>query len=99
MELLTSVLPRHVSHIGAKYASRVSPLEDSLKGLEGKDSISWTDELSKQFKDVQTLHKSPSLLTIPVPTDHLIMRVDASPVNSGIGATLFLRRDEKTASC
>ena len=48
-----------VSRCFPKYASWVSPLEDSLKGLEGKDSISWTDELRKQFKDVQNLLKSP----------------------------------------
>ena len=83
-----------VSRCFPKYASLMSPLEDALKGLEGKDSIVWSDELLKQFKEVQTILKSPAILTIPIKSDHLIMTVDASPVNKGLGATLYVQRNK-----
>ena len=39
--------------------------------------------------------KSPVAITIPTPDDKLIITVDASPVNNGLGATLFVLRNGK----
>ena len=33
------------------YASLVSPLEDAIKGLQGADSIEWSDALVQAFKE------------------------------------------------
>jgi len=77
------------------YSSLLSPLEDATKGLEGANSINWTQALTTCFNKAQTALRSPSILTIPKPSDHLILTVDASPVNKGLGATLFLQRDGK----
>ena len=78
-----------------KYASLTSPLEDALKGLDGKDHVKWTDELLSQFRKVQSILKSPAILTIPVKSDQLLLTVDASVVNKGLGATLFVIREQK----
>ena len=78
-----------------KYASLVSPLEDSTKGLNGSQMITWTPELQKVFDKVQCALKMPHTLTVPRPTDQLVLTVDASPVNNGISGTLFVVRNGK----
>ena len=70
----------------------MSPLEASIKGLEGKQLIPWNSDLTKHFQDAQKALHKPDVLTIPRKSDKLTMMVDASPVNSGISATLFLSR-------
>ena len=73
----------------------MSPLESCIKGLQGSQKISWTDELRTQFREAQTALKSPAILTIPTASDKLILTVDASPINDGIGSTLFVVRNGK----
>ena len=82
-----------ISRCIPKYSSLMSPLEDSIKGMQGSQHILWTDELRAHFKRAQDALKSPAVLTIPTPSDKLILTVDASPVNNGIGSTLFVVRD------
>ena len=77
------------------YSSLMSPLEGCIKGLLGSQQITWTDELRAHFHAAQVALRSPAVLTIPVPTDKLTLTVDASPVNDGIGCTLFVIRDGK----
>ena len=78
-----------------KYSSLVAPLEDSIKGLKGSEAVNWTPELVTLFKKVQVALKLPYTLTIPRPLDQLVLTLDASPVNNGISATLFVVRNEK----
>ena len=78
-----------------RYASLLSPLDDSTKGLEGVNTSTWTPDLQAHFSKAQSSLQSPSILSIPRPSDHLMCTVDASPVNKGLGATLFLYRDKK----
>ena len=78
-----------------KYSSLMSPLEDSIKGLERSAKIDWTPERLTHFHRSQEALKSPDTLTMPIPSDQLIMTVDASPVNDGICATLYIHRNGK----
>ena len=78
-----------------KYASLVSPLEDSIKGLQGQQKIQWTSCLNEQFENCQAALKSPKAITIPNPSDRLVLTLDASVVNKGLGATLFVIRGSK----
>ena len=75
------------------YSSLMSPLEACIKGMQGSQQITWSDELRGHFMKAQNALKSPAVLTLPRPSDKLILTVDASPVNDGIGATLFVVRD------
>jgi len=77
------------------YSLLLFQLEDATKGLEGVNSINWTEPLTTCFNKAQVALRSPKILTIPKPSDHLILTVDASPANKGLGATLFLQRDGK----
>ena len=75
-----------------RYSSLASPLEESIKGLNGSQHVTWTDELLQHFARCKEALKSPLVLTIPTPEDKLLLTVDASPSNAGIGATLFTCR-------
>ncbi len=86
---------RAISRCIQRYSSLLSPLEDSVKGIKGNQAITWTSDLETAFLEAQKALKSPRALTIPHPTDKLIMTVDASPLNKGLGATLFILRDNK----
>ena len=77
------------------YSSLVSPLEEAIKGLQGCQRIEWSEELLASFKQVQVTLKDPAILTIPRPTDILQLEPDGAVVNKGIGATLFVIRDDK----
>ena len=78
-----------------KYASLSSPLEDCIKGLQGSQKVTWTEDTKLAFGKIQEALKSPCSLTIPRPADQLVMTVDASPLNNGIAATLFVVRNGK----
>ena len=79
-----------MSHCIPRYASLLSPLEDSTKGLQGSQQIVWSSELLTYFKRCQEALKSRRTLIIPTPSDKLVMSVDASPVNQDISAILFV---------
>ena len=78
-----------------RYSSLMSPLEDSIKGLTGAERITWTEELRASFDKAQSKLKETKTLTIPRPTDSLVITVDASPSNNGIGATMYVIREGK----
>ena len=78
-----------------RYASLVSPLEDSIKGLQGAQRITWTTDLYEAFQHCQDALKTPRTITIPRPDDKLILTVDASPLNNGISGTLFISRNKR----
>ena len=74
-----------------RYASSLSPLEDSTKGiLTGAELIKWSPDLLSHFQKAQLFLKSPSTLTIPTDSNQLVLTVDASPINRGLGATLLI---------
>ena len=74
-------------------SSYLSPLEDSIKGLKGGDHIKWTPSLSAAFSEAKEVLKDPKSLTLPCPEDKVCITVDASPLNRGLGATMFINRD------
>ena len=86
---------RAISRCIAGYSSLLAPLEQSIKGLQGAQLIIWTPQLESYFLETQSALKSPRALTIPISSDKLVLTVDASPLNNGIGATLFILRDNK----
>ena len=75
------------------YATLVSPLEDDIKGLQGSQTIIWSQDLHQVFRKAQEALNFPRTLTIPRPFDRLLMTVDASPKNMRLGAILFIIRD------
>ena len=78
-----------------RYASLLSPFEESVKGLQGNQAITWTDELRAYFTKAQEALRCPHVVTVPTRSDRLVITTDGSPVNKGLGATLFAERNGK----
>ena len=66
-----------------------------LKDLQGNHLITWSSELTEDFNTAQTALKSTKIITIPKPTHQLVLTVDTSALNEGLGATLFSQRGDK----
>ena len=86
---------RAITRCFDKCTSLISPFEDSIKGLQGAQRVQWSEDLTSSFKKIQELLKSPHILIVPRPTNHLIISMDASPANKGIGSTLFVGRNHQ----
>ena len=74
------------------YASLLFPLDIACCGLEGAQKIVWSPELTKHFKAAQKALANPQTVTIPIPSDTLVLTVHASPVNKALAA-LFVDRN------
>ena len=78
-----------------QYASFLSPLEDAIKGIKGSQNIIWDKTFLRHFNTTQAALRNPQTLTIPRKYDQLMLTVDASPMNKGLGTTLFVNRSGK----
>ena len=72
-------------------SSHLSDLEAAIAGKQKSDKIAWDDTLRNSFKKAQDALKTTSCITIPKPSDQLVITHDGSKV--GIGAILFVNRD------
>ena len=92
------------SFIGAfKVLSRVIPgcstllakLDDTVAGRESKEKIQWTDDLRASFNKAQTALTSAHTISLPIPSDQLWIVTDGALRKPGIGATLYVTRNDK----
>ena len=73
----------------------VSPLDDAIAGQQSTEKIVWSDELIEHFNNAQKLLASTRSITLPNPSDQLWIVTDGSVSKRGIGATLYITRDDK----
>ena len=69
----------------------LADLEAAIAGKQKTDKVVWDDTLLNSFQKAQEALKSTSWITIPKPSDQLIITHDGSKV--GIGSILFVNRD------
>ena len=86
---------KDISRSIPRCSSLLSPLENCIKGLAGEGKISWSSELIECFNRAKNALKSPNSLALPKTDDRLLITVDASPLNQGLAATLFVVRNGK----
>jgi hypothetical protein len=86
-KVLGRVLPK-CSHI-------IAPLESAIAGQQSGERILWTDTLREQFRSAQTNLTTRKSITLPRPSDQLWIVTDGSVTKHGIGATLYITRNEK----
>ena len=84
-----------VSRCIPQYASLLPRLEDAIKGIEGSQKNIWDKALLHYFNTTQAALRNPQTLTIRQVSDHFTLTVGASPMNKGLGATLFVNRSGK----
>ena len=78
-----------------KCSQLVGPLDTAVAGKQSSDKILWTDELLKQFQIAQNALTSHRSITLPQPSDQLWIVTDGSVSQHGIGATLYISRNDK----
>lgn len=73
----------------------IAPLDDAIAGKQSGDKISWTENLNEHFVSAQKSLDSHKSITLPKSTDQLWIVTDGSVGKRGIGATLYVTRNEK----
>ncbi|KAH3874557.1 hypothetical protein DPMN_037803 [Dreissena polymorpha] len=71
----------------------LSQLEDAIAGRPGQDKISWSDELHNQFTAAQKALLNHKSIVLPRPDDQIWIVTDGSVVQRGIGATMYVTRN------
>lgn len=80
--------------IGAfKHMRSSIPQYSALLTSVAQAKISWTEELNTDFAHVQQALKDLRTITIPKPSDQLVIQIDCSVRNRGIGAVIHVVRN------
>ena len=78
-----------------KCAKLLQPLERLTHGKKSADKILWDESSVDAFKRAQQHLQSNRVITLPNEEDQLWIVTDGASSNSGIGATLYVMRDDK----
>ena len=73
----------------------LSPLDKICTNKDSKEKISWTDDLEAKFAAAKDHLKQAKTLTLPQYSDKLQLITDAASVSAGLGATIYLIKDNK----
>nr|XP_022310274.1 uncharacterized protein LOC111115730 isoform X2 [Crassostrea virginica] len=73
----------------------ISPLDTATAGKDSKDKIQWTDDLHSHFEKAQKSLSSSQTITLPQATDQLWIVTDGALRSGGLGATLYVNRNNK----
>lgn len=83
------ILARVIPHA----AQTLDPLEVSYKHLEGKQAITWTDELTAAFKQAQSHLNNSSIIALPTPDHKIWIVTDSATSTGGLGATFYITKE------
>ena len=86
-KVLSRVIPRCSTYL--------APLDDVTAGRASQEPISWTDDLQDSFHSAQRALSSTRTITLPRPDDQLWIVTDGAVRDPGIGATLYVTRNDK----
>ena len=86
---------KHLKVCVPHYSALLSDLESASGGKESKMKMQWTDELISCFKAAQSALADIQSITIPRPSDQLVITSDGALKNGGIGAVLYISRGQK----
>lgn len=73
-------------------ANHLNDLEKFMSGKKKNEKLVWSDSMLESFKSSQGALSQASIVTLPHPSDQMILVHDGSKV--GIGSVLYLRRGE-----
>ena len=77
----------------------LDPFDKAVVGLESKQSFTWTPELIAAFNNAMSHLKDVNKLTLPHPSEQLILMPDGARVPGGIGWALFVQRKVDDKLC
>jgi hypothetical protein len=76
-------------------ASLLAPLDDVVAGRDSNELIVWSDDNRAAFTSAQTALSTNRYITLPRRHDQLWVVTDGSIKQRGLGATLYITRDDK----
>ena len=85
-----------LSRVLPGYAQYTHSLDKTTAGRQSKEKIVWHDELLAQFKEAQAALLHTRAITLPTASDTLWIVTDGAVKSNGMGATMYVFRDNKT---
>lgn len=73
----------------------ISDLDNAVAGKQSQERIVWTDDLSERFLRAKQSLPECITITLPRPDDQLWIVTDGSVSKRGLGATLYVLRNNK----
>ena len=82
-------------HIATPAMARfVTPLEDTVQGMQSGDKYQWNHAALQRFREAKSHIKTNHTLYLPHPSDQLVIKPDGASNQPGIGHTLFAVKDK-----
>ena len=78
-----------------KCSQLVSDLDTAVAGKLSSDRITWTEQLTESFRKAQQALSDRKTINLPQPSDQLWIVTDGSVSKRGIGATLYISRNDR----
>lgn len=72
----------------------LAPLEEGIGGMDSQDVVSWSDDLCQAFQRAQQVLQDTKTINIPHSKDSFWIVTDGALRNPGIGATLYVSRED-----
>jgi len=82
-----------LSRVLPSCSALIDPLECAIAGLQTQDKLTLDETLLHQFQKAQQALSSTKEITLPRPSDELWIVTDGSVTKHGLGATLYVSRD------
>ena len=86
---------KHLKVCLSGHSMLLSDLEKATAGKASQSPVEWTPSLTTAFHDAQQALSSLKCITIPRPSDKLIITNDGAVKLGGVGAVLYIIRDSK----
>ena len=83
-----------LSRVLKGYADLLHPLEQVVAGKQSNARVAWNEGLLQAFNAAKVALGDNKTITLPLPGDALWIVTDAAVKSAGIGATLYVMRDE-----
>ena len=62
----------------------VTPLKNTVQGLQSQDKYEWNHAATQRFREAKTHIKTNHTLYLPHPSDHLVIKPDGASNKPGI---------------
>ena len=82
-----------LSRVLPNCADVIDPLESSITGFQSQDKLQWNESLTQKFRAAQQALATHKSIVLPRPSDTLWIVTDGSVTKRGLGATLYVTRN------
>jgi hypothetical protein len=84
-----------MSRVLPKCAGLLTPLDDMVAGKPSQEKLIWSEDNKAFFEKAQHALSTNTTITLPRPTDQLWIVTDGAVKSHGLGATLYVTRNDK----